>query len=82
VKLDVTDLHVMLLSTGKFRENMITFLTGKGKVKVRPRRGHEYAEGEKRYSSTLSLTTALDGGVWSTPRPGRFIPGKDPVPLV
>jgi hypothetical protein len=26
------------------------------------------------YSSTLSLTSALDGGGWSTPRPGRFTP--------
>jgi hypothetical protein len=30
-----------------------------------------------RYSSTLSLTTALDGGGWSTPRPGRFTSGKE-----
>jgi hypothetical protein len=29
-----------------------------------------------RYSCTLSLTSALDGGEWSTPRPGRFTPGK------
>ena len=34
------------------------------------------------YSSTLSLTSALDGDGWSTPRPGRFTPGKDPVPIV
>jgi hypothetical protein len=33
-------------------------------------------------SSILSLTSALDEGGWSTPRPGRFIPGKDPVPIV
>jgi len=33
--------------------------------------------GEKRYSSTLSLTSALDAGGWSTPRPGRFTPGKE-----
>jgi rRNA maturation protein Nop10 len=33
------------------------------------------------YSFTLSLTSALDGGGWSTPRPGRFTPGKDPVPI-
>jgi hypothetical protein len=33
-------------------------------------------------SSTLSSTSALDGGWWSTPRPGRFTPGKDPVPIV
>ena len=34
------------------------------------------------YSSTLPLTWALDGGGWSTPRCGRFTPGKDPVPIV
>ena len=28
------------------------------------------------YSSTLSLTSALDEGGWSTPRPDHFIPGK------
>ena len=27
--------------------------------------------------STLSLTSALDGGGWLTPRPGRFIVGKE-----
>ena len=26
----------------------------------------------------ISLTSALDGGGWSTPRPGRFTPGKKP----
>jgi hypothetical protein len=25
---------------------------------------------------------ALDGGGWSTPRPGRFTPGNDLVPIV
>jgi hypothetical protein len=34
------------------------------------------------YSSTLSLTYALDEGWWSTPRPGRFSPGKNPVLIV
>ena len=33
--------------------------------------------GEYRYNSTLSLTTALDGGGCLTPRPGRFTPGKE-----
>ena len=33
-------------------------------------------------SSTLTSTSALDEGGWSTPRPGRFTPGKDPVPIV
>jgi hypothetical protein len=39
--------------------------------------GHEGPEGEYRYSSTLSLTLALNGGGWSTPRPGHFTPGKE-----
>jgi hypothetical protein len=30
------------------------------------------------YSSTLSLTSAIDEGGWSTPRPGRFTPRKRP----
>ena len=46
-------------------------------VKVYPRRGHEGPEGKYRYSSTLSVTSALDGDGWST-RPGRLIPGKRP----
>ena len=34
-----------------------------GKGKVRPRTGHVGPEGEYRYSSTLSLTSALNGRV-------------------
>jgi hypothetical protein len=33
------------------------------------------------YSSTLSLTSTLDAGGWSTPRPNRFSLGKDPIPV-
>jgi len=40
---------------------------------------HVDPQGEKMFSSTLSLTSALDGGGWSTPRSGRFNPGKDAV---
>jgi hypothetical protein len=28
------------------------------------------------------VTLALEGSGWSAPRPGRFTPGKDPVPIV
>jgi hypothetical protein len=28
------------------------------------------------------VTSALEGSGWSAPRPGRFTPGKDPVPTV
>ena len=48
--------------------------------KVHPRTGQEGPEGEQMYGSTLPSTPALDEGGWSTSRPGRFTPGKDPVP--
>jgi hypothetical protein len=54
-----------------------TYIVCKGKA--HPRTG---PEGEYRYISALSLTSALDGGRWSTPRPGRFTPGKELVPIV
>jgi hypothetical protein len=34
------------------------------------------------YSFILSLTSALDGGGLSTPRPCRFSPRINPVPIV
>ena len=48
--------------------------------KVHPITVHKGPEVE--YSSTLSLTSALGGDGWSTPRSGRFSSGKDPVPIV
>ena len=45
--------------------------------KVHPKTRHEGPEGEYGYSSTLSLISALDRSGWSTPRPGRFTPGKE-----
>ena len=47
------------------------------KVRVGHGTGHERPEGEYRYSSTLSVTSVLDWGRWSTPRPGRFTPVKE-----
>ena len=32
---------------------------------------------KQKYSSTLSLTSVLDGGGWSTPRPSRYTLGKE-----
>jgi hypothetical protein len=52
-------------------------LAGTRKGKVHPIIGHEGPEGEQRYSSTLSLTSEIDGGEGSTPRPGHFTPGKE-----
>ena len=56
--------------------------TSKREGKVNHSTGHEGPEGEQMYSSTLSPTSALDEGGWSTPRPGRFTHGKHPVPIV
>jgi hypothetical protein len=49
-------------------------------TEINSRKCHEGPEGEQRYSSTLSLL--IDGDDCLTPRPGRFTPGKDPVPTV
>ena len=50
-------------------------LQGKGEKdgKVHPRIGHEGPEGKQSYSSTLSLTSALDGGGWSMPHSSHFM---------
>jgi hypothetical protein len=50
--------------------------------KLHPRTGHEGPEREQMYSPTLPLTLPPDAGGWSTPRPGRFNPGKKAVPIV
>jgi hypothetical protein len=52
------------------------------KGKVYPKTCHESIERKKRYCCTLSSASALDGDGWLTPRPSRFTPGEDPVPIV
>jgi len=47
----------------------------KVKGKVRSRTGQEGPDGEKRYSSNLSLTLEPDEGVWSTTHPSSFTLG-------
>ena len=44
--------------------------------------GHEGTEGNTGIDLLFFLTSALDGNGWSTPSPGRFEPGKHPVPTV
>jgi hypothetical protein len=51
------------------------------KANVYPTTGHEGPEGKQRYTSTVSLTSALGADGWSTPRHGRFSPGKNSVPI-
>jgi hypothetical protein len=57
-------------------------LVVKVKVKVKVKFSLEQSMKAQRGSRGLALTLALDGDGWSTPRPGRFTPGKDPVPIV
>ena len=45
--------------------------------KVKVKFSLEQAVKAQRYSSTLSLTSAPDGGVWSTSRPSCFTPEKE-----
>ena len=53
----------------------------KGKGKGHPRTGHEGPDGEKRYSSTLSLTSALDGVGGQRHAPAALPPRKTRYPL-
>ena len=49
---------------------------GEGKGKGHPITGHEAPDGEQMYSCPLPSTSASDGVGWTTPRPGRFTPGR------
>jgi hypothetical protein len=51
------------------------------KVKVTLEQATKAQRASRGYSSTLSLTSQLDGGEWLNSRPGLFTPGKDPVPI-
>ena len=63
------------LSTAIPLHSVNAFITCKGKG--RPTTNREVPEGEQRYTSTLSLISALDRGGCSAPRPGRFTPWKE-----
>jgi len=53
----------------------------KSKGKVHPTTSHEGREGEERYSSTLTLTSALDGVGDKSHAPATLPPVKLPGPL-
>ena len=72
-------LHVLLQSLDF---DKIWYRGKKGKGKFRPRKVQEGTEGEYTYSSTLSLTSILDGSGSLTPRPGRFTSGNKSVAIV
>ena len=54
----------------------------KVEVKFAPEQAMKAHTAKKKYSSTLSLTWAIDGDGWLTPRPGRFTPGKETLHLL
>ena len=56
----------------------LSTINSQTKRTVHPRTGYEGPEGKQRYN----LTSALDGGGLSMPRPGRFTPGNEPAPNV
>ena len=66
---------------GQSAEFLALNMVVKVKVKFTLEHAAKAPEGEQTYSCTASSTSALDVGGWSAPRPGRFTPGKDPVPV-
>jgi hypothetical protein len=55
----------------------------KVKVKVTLEQATKAQRGEQMYNSILPSTSALDGGGWSAPSPGRFTPReRNPVLVV
>ena len=56
--------------------------TGKGKGKVHPSTDNKGPEGERSCSSTLSLTSALDGVGGQHHAPTSLPPGKAPCPFI
>ena len=73
----VMDTLVALYSLGE-KSPYTQQCTNLVKSEVHPRTVHEGPEGEYMYSSTPSLTSALDEGGWSASRPGPFTPGERP----
>ena len=53
----------------------------KGEVTIHPRTGHEDPEGELKYSSTLSLTSEIDGVGGQRHAPAALPPGTTQYPL-
>jgi hypothetical protein len=80
VKITEKNLEAILVVGKKIGLEVLRKRRSKGKF--HPRTGHEDLEEEYTYGSTLSLTSELDGGGWSTPRPGRPGLAKDPVSVV
>jgi hypothetical protein len=60
--------------SGRKQEKFVCVLKVKLSLCFNKAPRHEGVLGEWRYSSTHSLTSALEGGEWSASRPSRFTP--------
>ena len=72
-----TSHQIRLPRSGKTIGKLSIYCIYKSKGEVHPRTGHEGSWREQRYSSTLSLTSALERGGWSTQPLGLFTLGKE-----
>ena len=75
--LSLTMLYEKFLILRRIEQDMIINIR-KGKGKGHPITGHEGPEREQRYSSTLSLTSALDGVGGQRHAPAALSPGERP----
>jgi hypothetical protein len=62
----VLDMYFHLIDKRRLKKGIVCSKTG-----------CEIPEREQKFNSTLSVTSAVDGGGWLTPRPGRSVPGKE-----
>jgi len=61
---------------------VFSYRLSKAKGKVPSRTGHEGPEGGVELYLYSFFNLGSKWGGWSTPRPGRFTPGKDLAPIV
>ena len=66
----------------KEQETRLTLQKHDDDEKVHSITGHEGTAVWQKYDASLSLSSALDGGLWSTPRSGRFTSGNDLVHII
>jgi hypothetical protein len=76
----LTESHMNMEHSKVYYFNTANWILNNGKVN--PGTGHKGPDGELRYSFTLSLTSALDGGWVVNATPGLCTPQKDIVPTV
>ena len=73
----VSNLHIPFIVMYTF----VNYLSARS-LTFHPRTDHGGSDVEQTYSSTPYLTSALDDGGRSTPRPGRLIASSNQVPIL